>query len=79
MNQNNDLWRRQFSALVIVMEKAYNKFMESRDIEDYDIARKIYEDLCGAYSLGGMEPKDIIEIERSLRARQAPITGVVCE
>lgn len=68
----NDLWVRQFIAIIEEGMKAYEKFLKCREVEDFDKSASIFEEWRKAYRIKSLEFEDFISIGKSLRARQAP-------
>ncbi|MFW9878322.1 MAG: hypothetical protein ACFFG0_35010, partial [Candidatus Thorarchaeota archaeon] len=47
--QNSSWWARQFVEGMKELARAYNRFWDSREIEDLDVAEQIYEELNATY------------------------------
>lgn len=66
-----NLWYRQFTNGLIELFFKYEKFKLTREVKDLDEAMVIHESICMAYKLETLDLLDLVEIGRSLRARQA--------
>ncbi len=61
MSQINSLWKRQFVEGIIELTKAYNKFDDSRKLEDFDHAYQLREEWNEAYNLS-LDLLDYVEL-----------------
>ena len=71
MPQGNDWWARQFTENIKEIARAYDQFCVSREIEDFDKAYILHEELNEAYEMS-WDLLEFVELGRALLGRQAP-------
>jgi hypothetical protein len=65
----NDWWTRQFIEHLKELEQAYHRFTVNREIEDFDVADKLHEELNEAYGVS-LDLLDFVELGRALLDKQ---------
>lgn len=71
MPQGNDWWARQFTESIKELARAYDRFCVSREIDNFDKAYILHEELNEAYEML-WDLLEFVELGRALLGRQAP-------
>ena len=69
MSAKDNLWTRQFVETIKEITRAYDHFCITREIEDYDNAYILYEELNEAYGLS-LDLLEYVEFGREWLAKQ---------
>ena len=67
MAQKNDWWNRQFTEGMKEIARTYHRFRLTRDIEDFDRAYLLSEELSEAYEMS-LSLLEFVEFGRALLA-----------
>jgi hypothetical protein len=68
MIQNSSWWHLQLFYKLKDLTKAYNRFLQTADVSDLEIAEGFAKEICAAYELR-LDLLDLFQIGGSLRAR----------
>lgn len=69
MPQDNDWWARQFVEGIKEIARAYDWFCTTREIEDFDRAHLLHEEINEAYGMS-LDLLEFVEIGRAWLAKQ---------
>ena len=69
MLQANDWWARQFIEGIKETARAYNQFCTTREIEDFNRAYLLHEEINEAYKLS-LDLLEFVELGRAWLAKQ---------
>jgi hypothetical protein len=69
MSQEDDWWAHQFVEGIKEIAKAYDRFCDTREIEDFDTASLLHEEINEAYEVS-FDLLEFVEIGRAWLGKQ---------